>query len=133
MVCGQKLNTALDRKPKHPGVKFINRESDATEDEDPIFKIEVSTVQTQGKQLLTKVQFLNQSEQFVTEIECQLDMGATCNVICYRDLASICQTGEPPIEKSKDKLRLFHRSTIKLHGVASLKVNRVNGTGELQF
>ena len=101
MVCRQKLNASLHRKPKHRSVKVVNRESDATEDEstedeDPIFKIEeVSTVRTQGKQLLTKLQFLNQSEQFVTEIECQLDTGATCNVMSCRDLASICQAGEP--------------------------------------
>ena len=71
-VCRQKLNTTLDRKPKHRPVKIVNKESDATqdestEDEDPIFKIEeVSTVKTEGKQLLTKLQFLNQREQFVT-------------------------------------------------------------------
>ena len=38
-----------------------------------------------------------------------------------------------PLERSEDKLRLFDRPTIKPHAEASLKVNTMNGTDELQF
>ena len=72
-------------------------------------------------------------EDYHTELQCQLDTGATCNVICLRDLAMITQTGDPPLKSSKVKLRLFDDSLMKPHGVATMKIHRNGSTTQLNF
>ena len=48
-----------------------------------------------------------------TKLKCQLDIGATCNVLSYRDLLIIKQDGNPHMESSKTKLKLFDGSLMK--------------------
>ena len=99
-------------------------DDDLTDDEDPLFKIEeVSSVKTAGKQLNAKIIFSDTEELYNTELECQLDTGATCNVMSLRDLAIISQTGDPPLRSSKVKLKLFDGSLMKPSGVATLKIH----------
>ena len=45
-----------------------------------------------------------------TPSKCQLDTGATCSVLSYRDLSIITQDGNPPMEQRKTKLQLFDES-----------------------
>ena len=126
----------------HKSVKQVTEETDTsndsdddlTDDEDPLFKIEeVSSVKTAGKQLNAKIIFSDTEELYNTELECQLDTGATCNVMSLRDLAVISQTGDPPLRSSKVKLKLFDGSLMKPSGVATLKIHRDNKTQELDF
>ena len=69
----------------HNSVKQANEETDTsdnemTDTEDPLFKIEeVSSVKTPSKQFNAKI-------VHNTESECQLDTGATCNVMSLHDL-----------------------------------------------
>ena len=109
-------------------------EDESTDTDDPIFKIEeVSSVNCSGKQLFAKLKFSNETQQYVTELECQLDTGATCNVMSYRDLVAINQTSKPRLKKSKVKLRLFDGSIMKPLGMARVKVHRNGTTDELKF
>ena len=109
-------------------------DDDLTDDEDPLFKIEeVSSVKTAGKQLNAKIIFSDTEELYNTELECQLDTGATCNVMSLHDLAVISQTGDPPLRSSKVKLKLFDGSLMKPSGVATLKIHEDNKTRELDF
>ena len=126
----------------HKSVKQVTEETDTsndsdddlTDDEDPLFKIEeVSSVKTAGKQLNAKIIFSDTEELYNTELECQLDTGATCNVMSLHDLAVISQTGDPPLRSSKVKLKLFDGSLMKPSGVATLKIHRDNKTQELDF
>ena len=79
-------------------MKQVTKETDTSDDdiidsEDPLFKIEeVSSMKTAGKQFNAKIIFTNPEELYNTELECQLDTGATCNVMSLRDLAIINQT-----------------------------------------
>ena len=55
-------------------------------------------------------------------MSCQLDTGATCNVLCLDDLTAITKLGDPPIQKSSVKLSLFGGSTLKPIGECDLQV-----------
>ena len=55
-------------------------------------------------------------------MSCQLDTGARCNVLCLDDLSASTQLGDPPIQKSSVKLRLFGGSTLKPIGEYDLQV-----------
>ena len=120
-------------------MKQVTEETDTSDDdssdsEDPLFKIEeVSSVKTAGKQINVNIIFSDPEESYDTELECQLDTGATCNVMSLRDLAVINQTGDPPLRSSKVKLKLFDGSLLKPCGVATLKIHQDNTTQELDF
>jgi len=115
-------------------VKQVTKETDTSDDdisdsEDPLFKIEeVSSVKTEGK-----IIFSDPEESYDTDLDCQVDTGATCNIMSLRDLAVINQTGDPPLRSSKVKLKLFDGSLMTPCGVATLKIHRDNTTQELDF
>ena len=139
VVCRQKGKTPFQQKSQRRNVKMVTHETDESdeefsEDEDPILKIEeVSVIKTPGKQLLVNLNLSTETGQFVTETECQIDTGATCNIISYRDVAVISQTADLQLEKSKVKLRLFDGSIIKPCGETILKAHRKGSTVELKF
>ena len=109
-------------------------DEESEENDDPLFKIEeVSNMKTNGKQINANLVFSDMKEDYHTELQCQLDTGATCNVVSLRDLAVITQTGDPPLKSSKVKLRLFDGSLMKPHGVATLKIHQNGSTTQLNF
>ena len=57
-----------------------------------------------------------------TQLTCQLDAGATCNVTGIDDLSNIYQDGNPPVQPSKVNLKLFDGSIIKPVGETTLDV-----------
>ena len=94
-----------------------------TDSDEFFFKIEeVSSVQAQGKQLFASLEFSDANARYKMKMECQLDTGATCNVLTHRDLSIISQNGNPTLQSSKVKLRLFNGSVMKLLGEVSLNV-----------
>lgn len=93
----------------------------------------VSNMKTNGKQINANLVFSDMKEDYHTELQSQLDTGATCNVMSLTDLAVITQTGDPSLKSSKVKLRLFHSSLMKPHGVATLKMHRDGSTTQLNF
>ena len=66
-------------------------------------------------------------------MECQLDTGATCNVLIHRALSISSQNGNPALQTSKVKLRLFNGSVMKPLGEAKLKVLKEDKQHELKF
>ena len=87
----------------------------------------MSIVQTKAKQWLADISFFKSAkEDFTTTLACQLDTGATCNVIGLDDLSAITQLGDPPMNNSSVKLKLFGSTTLKPVGECDLHV-RHNG------
>ena len=123
----------------HNSVKQVTKETDTSDDditnsEDPLFKIEgVSSVKTAGKQFNAKIIFSDPEKLYNTELECQLDTSAICNMTSLRDLVMLNQTGDPPLRSSEVRLKLFDGSLMKPCGVATLKIHRDNTTQELDF
>ena len=99
-------------------------EEESEESDDPLLKIEeVSNLKTNGKQINANLVFSDMKKECHTELQCQLDTGAACNVMSLRDLAVITQTGDPPVKSNKVKLPLFDGSRMKPHGAATLKTH----------
>ena len=74
----------------------------------------MSIVQTKAKQWLADISFFKSAkEDFTTTLACQLDTGATCNVIGLDDLSAITHLGDPPMNNSSVKLKLFGGTTLK--------------------
>ena len=86
-------------------------------------------MKTAGKQFNAKIIF-SDPEEFCF---CQLDTGATCNVMELRDFPVVNQTGNPPLRSNKAKLKLFDGPLVKSYGVATLKIHQNNTTKELDF
>ena len=129
-ACGKKNHFAsacLSSKQNTRDIRAVDESDDVPSDEDPIFHIEeVSSVKDQGRQLFANLNFPNDSHRLGTQLVCQLDTGATCNVISYDDVSRIEQTGNPRLRSSNVKLRLFDGSLMKPLGTKTLKVENNN-------
>ena len=61
----------------------------------------VSTLAGKGKQVLTELIFCIEdadNAKYKKSVVCQLDTGASCNVISYRKLSTLLQNGKPKLE-----------------------------------
>ena len=47
----------------------------------------MSSVQARGKQFYASLEFCDPDAGYKTKLDCQLDTGATCNVLTHRDLS----------------------------------------------
>ena len=84
-------------------------------DSEYAFRIkEVGMIKEKGKQLIATLSFTDENTNFSTEIDCQLDTGAKCNVITHQDLSIINQDANPKLQQSNVKLRLFGGSVMRL-------------------
>ena len=64
---------------------------------------------------------------------CQLDTGASCNVISYRDLSILLQNGTPKVEQSSVKLKMYDCSIMRPIGETVLKVKHNDSYHTLKF
>ena len=87
-------------------VNTVEDENDSDSDLSVLTVDVVSAIASKGKQVLAKLTFCIQ-DKYKTSMECQLDTGASCNVISHRDLSILLQNGSPPLNHSSVKLRLF--------------------------
>ena len=126
-------------KQNRPRVNALTQECDdetSADSDDSLLKIEeLASVNAKGKQLFTDLEFMDDQNSYTTKLNCQLDTGATCNVISFRDLSVIKQTGSPQMETSKAKLRLFDGSVMQPLGKACLTVKESQSitTHQLHF
>ena len=94
----------------------------------------ICLVQTKAKQRFADVSFFKSTEEdFITTLACQLDTGATCNVLFLDDLSIISQLGDPPMDNSSVKLKLFGGSTLKPVGECKLHVQHKGQRKTLKF
>ena len=92
-------------------VNCVQESQDSSDSEESILKVEdVSSVESCGNCWFTMFTFYCEQNKLETKLKCQLDTGAICNVISYRDLSIIKQDGNPQMENSKTKLKLFDGS-----------------------
>lgn len=111
-------------------VKQIAEETDdeqETDSDEFLYQVEeVSSVQAKGKQLFASLEFYDANARYKTKLDCQLDTGATCNVLTHHDLSVISQNGNPALQTSKVTLRLFNGSVMKPLGEVKLNVLKEN-------
>ena len=84
---------------------------------------EITVINGSGKQLTASITFLI-GDTYKEQLVCQLDTGATCNVISYRNLVQLLQNGDPPLLKSNAQLKLFDGTLMQLVGETMLTAER---------
>ena len=72
-------------------------------------------------------------QKYKEQLVCQLDTGATCNVISHRCVVQVLQNGDPPLRKSNSHLRLFDGTLILPVEEVTLKVERKGNRRDLRF
>ena len=116
-------------------VKVLSEESDT--DSESLFKLEtVSTLSCKGKKVFASLEFCltdTQKYNYKSKLLCQLDTGATCNVISYGDVCALLQNAKPPLRKSTVRLKLFDGSVMKPRGEIDFVVEYRGERHSLQF
>ena len=122
----------LSRKDSRGTVHFAEEAKvEDYDSEEYILKIEeISAIKGHGKQMTSSITFLVDGDE---KVPCQLNTGSTCNVISYTDLVQLLQDGNPPLNMTKSKLKLFDGTFMQLVGVTTLTVVRRGKQYDLQF
>ena len=103
------------------------------ESEESLLKIEeITAISGCGKQLTASITFLI-GETYKEQLICQLDTGATCNVISHRNLVQLLQDSDPPLLKSNTKLKLFDGTLMQPVGETMLAAERKGKRLDLKF
>ena len=111
-------------------VNFVQESQCSSDSEESILKVEdVSPIESCGNHWFAMLSFYCEHNK----LKCQLDTGATCNVLSYRDLSIIKQDGNPQMESNKTKLKLFDGSLRKPLGEVNLQVIHTGQTQVLKF
>ena len=66
-------------------------------------------------------------------VDCQLDTGATCNVMTHADLCAIQETKKPTMELSTSKLKFYDNSTLQVLGQQKLDCRYKGASHSLNF
>ena len=115
-------------------VKFVQESQRSSDSEESVLKVEdVSSIESCGNRWFPMLSLYCEHNKLETKLKCQLDTGATCNVLSYRDLSIIKQDSNPQMESSKTKLKLFDGSLMKLLGEVNLQVIDAGQTQVFQF
>ena len=122
----QKLNhfsSVCRTKGKKGQVHTVTQDYSGSDTDESLLKVEeVSSMGSTGKQWFATLSFADNKQKPQAQLKCQLDTGATCNVMSYNDLSVVTQNGNPPLKMSRVKLRLFDGSMMKPLGEATLRV-----------
>jgi len=108
-------------------------QSEVSESEDELFCVEeIGTVKHNRKgQFFVPLSFNHQKRS--TTIDCQLDTGATCNVISLEDVCAIQHTKSPPLQPEASQLKCYDNSIINTLGQCTLECNYQGKTYKLCF
>ena len=84
------------------------------------------------KQLKASITFLIE-DTYKEQLVCQLDTGATCNVISHRNLVQLLQKCDPPPLKSNAQLKLFDGTLMQPVGETMLTAEKKGKRLDLKF
>ena len=96
-----------------------------------IIEEEIVSVETKKKQWVVPTLMKTKSSKLA--VECQIDSGASCNVISHLLVCKFLQDGNPKLQENKSKLRMYDGSVMIPYGIIDIKceVNQVKT--KLQF
>ena len=93
----------------------IQEASSDTDSDESIFGMQLIGAVNSGNRMLT-VPLTFDADDGETVVKCQIDTGATCNVMSFASLCKLHQTDDPKIKKSTAKLKLYDDSIIDVMG-----------------
>ena len=101
----------------------VAEEAEQCDSEESLLKVEeVTAINGSGKQFTSCITFIIE-EEYQEQLVCQLDTGATCNVISHRNLSQLLRNGDPPLDNSA-QLKLFDGTLMKPVGETTLTAER---------
>lgn len=105
----------------------------STDSDESAFMIEqVGSVHHNKKgQYFANLEFVSAGGR--VSLDCQLDTGATCNVITHRDVAIIQQNGEPTLQPSSTRLKFYNGSLVPALGEYTAQCKYGDKTYTLDF
>lgn len=108
-------------------------DSELTESEEELFVVEqVGTVKHNSKgQFFVPLSFIHELGK--TTVDCQLDTGATCNVISFKDVCTIQHTENPTLQPETSQLKCYDNSIINTLGKCTLECKYHSKTYQLSF
>ena len=108
-------------------------EAEGYDSEESLLKVqEITAINGSRKQLTSCITFIIE-EEYQEQLVCQLDTGATCDVISHRNLAQLLQNGDPSLHKSNAQLKLFYGTLMKPVGETTLTAERRGKRVDLRF
>ena len=93
---------------------------------------EISAINEGSKRLKATLNVLT-PDNYKEQLVCQLDTGATCNVISLKDLMIVLQDGDPQLEQTRVKLRVFDGGIIKPLGHTTLVIQEKGKQWPVKF
>ena len=130
-ACGKRNHFATVCKQKHRVEKAVHR-IDQDSDDSSIFHTNqfVGAVKTRGKQLTVPLKFWKTKDSVSNNrskcLVCQLDTGATCNVLNIEDYKAVTGESDTNLKESSVRLNFYDGSWMKPLGYATLHT-RING------
>ena len=116
--CG-KLNHFQSVCLQKQSVHYVQEDS-ASEDESVYYVESVGAVEhQQSKRFFVPLRFFDEYGEAL--VRCQLDTGATCNVMSFDRLCEIKQSGNPVMQLTTAKLRLYDESLVQALGECNLE------------
>ena len=79
----------------------------------------MGAVKSTGKKWFATLD-LNIERMPARSVTCQMDCGSTCNILSFMEYCKIAQDGNPDLQKSNAKLRLYDGSTMVPMGTCTL-------------
>ena len=120
-VCRQKRKQSDN--PPAPKVSQVVESSDS---EDSIFTIESIGTISHNKQGQYFVPLCFKHKGTDTTINCQLDTGATCNVMSHANLCAIQQCSSPLMQPTTTRLKFYNNNTVSAWGNVHYPANIIS-------
>jgi len=96
------------------------QEDSASEDESGYYVESVGAVEhQQSNRFFVPLRFFDENGEAL--VRCQLDTGPTCNVMSFDRLCEIKQSGNPAMQLTTAKLRLYDESLVQALGECNLE------------
>ena len=114
-------------------IHLVGEVPDDGESDDSVYQLEyIETVQhSETTKFFTKLHVLDETGS--PTIECQLDTGATCNIITFDDLCNIKLHGDPLLEPTTAKLKLYDGTIMAVLGEYNLQCSHKGEPHRLNF
>ena len=104
-----------------------------TSDEETYAMEEVGSLNIKdgGRKLMVPIKVKLRNHDYT--MECQIDTGATCNVLSFQQLCAIQNTSQPRLQTTKSKIRLYDGSILPVKGECTLTCRHENEEQKVAF
>ena len=96
-----------------------------------IIEEEIANVEAKKKRWVAPILMSSKSSKRI--VECQIDSGASCNVVSHSLVYKLLQDENPKLQESKSKLQMYDGSVMIPYGINYIKCEVNQAKINLQF